>query len=531
MSMPPIPRDRPVTGIEVLFIEDDLVDEMALIKAVADQHLPYRMTIARSVTQARTILAARSFDIIITDYSLGDGTAFDLFEQFSGQLVIFTTGSGDEEVAALALQMGVNDYLIKDQQRGYLKLFALRVEAALHQSNMARQLRESEQRYRIMIEWSPEAISVHRDGKIVYVNPAAIHLFGATSAQDLVGKPVLDLAHPDFRQIALERIKCVTGQGLASPLIEQTFLKLDGTQIEVEVRDTLIAYDGEPAIHMVARDITQRRKAEAELEQHRHHLEEMVFLRTAELEAASRAAEAANRAKSEFLSSVSHELRTPLNAVLGYAELFANDPDLSPEKQENAREIERAGQALLSLVSEVLDLSRIESGRMELALEPCTVKSIIDGSLLGVSFTAREAGIKLIDDGGDGQGATVMADPARLIQVVLSLLTNAIKYNRPNGRVHLSCVYSCTRTSDTIRITVTDTGLGIPLGKQSRIFSAFDRLGYENGTIKGTGIGLSIARKIIGAMGGTLGFTSVEGQGSTFWAEIEALPASRITPR
>ena len=126
-------------------------------------------------------------------------------------------------------------------------------------------LHESEQRYRSLIEWSPDAISVHRDGKLIYVNPAAIQLLGARSAQDLIGKSLLDLLHPDFHQIVLARARQVSSQVVDSPMLEEKFLKLDGTAVDVEVRSTAIVYDGAPAIHTVARDITERKQAEAVL--------------------------------------------------------------------------------------------------------------------------------------------------------------------------------------------------------------------------------------------------------------------------
>ena len=256
-------------------------------------------------------------------------------------------------------------------------------------------------------------------------------------------------------------------------------------------------------------------------------LENKVAQRTEELRKSEAAAEAASRAKSEFLSSMSHELRTPLNAVLGYAQLFAGDPELPEDKQEDAREIERAGQVLLSLVNEVLDLSRIESGRMELTMEALTVDALGAKSLQMVAGAAQAAGIELIDADGDGRNAVIQADPVRLLQVMLNLLTNAIKYNRPKGSVRLSYTLMGAQA---VRIVVSDTGLGIPASKQERIFTAFDRLGFENGCIEGTGIGLLIAKRIVEAMDGRLGFDSVEGQGSSFWAEFPlAEPHSEYT--
>lgn len=262
------------------------------------------------------------------------------------------------------------------------------------------------------------------------------------------------------------------------------------------------------------------------LRAHRDNLEHEVRLRTVELEHARDAAEAGSRAKSEFLASMSHELRTPLNATIGFSQLITSDPLLDEGTRENAREIEQAGHHLLSLVNDLIDLARIESSRLELSLEPVPISAVISESMSMVSTMAHAHGIALINEGGDSCMATVQADYVRLRQILINLLSNAVKYNLRGGWVRLTS--ELRGDSDTLRISIADNGRGIPVDKHVRIFNSFDRLGEECGTVEGTGIGLVITRRIVEAMGGVIGFTSSEGQGSTFWVEFRTCPQAEI---
>ena len=224
-------------------------------------------------------------------------------------------------------------------------------------------------------------------------------------------------------------------------------------------------------------------------------------------------AENASQAKSEFLSSMSHELRTPLNAILGFSQLFEYDQNLGKRQQSNAREINRAGKHLLTLVDEVLDLSRIEAGKVELSMESITLVDVIGESVSWVIDMAQSRGVKIHFNPAICQGIIVRADAIRLKQVFLNLLSNAVKYNSQDGRVTIICDED---GNDRVRISINDTGPGISNHRFDDLFEPFNRLGAESSATEGTGIGLVITNKLINLMHGELKVDSVPGEGSTF---------------
>ena len=367
-------------------------------------------------------------------------------------------------------------------------------------------MEEREARYRAMVEWTPEAMIVQRDWKIIYANAAALKLFGTTRAQDLIGTPVMDRVHPDFHPVVRARSKAMIHGRVATPMAEMALIKLDGTLIDVEVQSIRTDFDGAPAIQIAMHDVSDRVRLGKVLQQ-----------RSSELERARSVADTANRAKSDFLSSMSHELRTPLGTILGYAQLMeSGTPPPSPAQKRSIGQILKAGWYLLELVNEVLDLATIESGQLSVSMEPVSLAGIMLECQSMVEPLATARTVTLNFPQLDAR-LCVHADRIRVKQVLINLFSNAIKYNKVDGTVAMTCEVSAP---ERLRICITDTGPGLAPEAMAQLFQPFNRLGRERSAEEGTGIGLVLCKRLIELMGGAIGAHSTLGEGSVFWIEM-----------
>jgi PAS domain S-box-containing protein len=265
-------------------------------------------------------------------------------------------------------------------------------------------------------------------------------------------------------------------------------------------------------------DVTGRKLAETARDETERRLRSTV----ADLEDLRQAAEAANRAKSEFVSRMSHELRTPLNAILGFSQLLELD-ELTDGQAENVRYISRAGRHLLGLINEILDISRIEAGTMTRSLEPVAVTELLADLVTLVGPLAADRGVR-VEAAEESSDYHVLADRQRLKQVLLNLLSNAVKYNRDGGSIAITCR---ELGNARLRVAVADTGYGIAPEYLERLFRPFDRLGAEGGAIEGNGMGLALSKGLVEAMGGSIGAESTVDAGSTFWVELELADVPR----
>lgn len=252
------------------------------------------------------------------------------------------------------------------------------------------------------------------------------------------------------------------------------------------------------------------------------HLESQVDKQTHHLSEALKQTDIASKAKSAFLSSMSHELRTPLNAILGFGQILEMDAKDEITKQ-NIGEITSAGNHLLSLINDILDLSGIESGKLPLSIEDVFLKDVFMESLSLIMPLAKKRDIRVINPSSQCTGYHVRADYMRLKQVLLNLLSNAVKYNRKGGSITIS---GKSYPDSKMRISVTDTGMGMSESQLEQLFQEFNRVGAEQTDIEGTGIGLVITKCLVELMGGNIGVESQEGKGTSFWIELNQSESS-----
>jgi len=363
---------------------------------------------------------------------------------------------------------------------------------------------------------------LNEKGCIQYVNPYFEKLTGF-HLDEIKGKDWFDTFIPDgckndIRQLFQKTLQQNSVKGNVNTIINR-----DGNKLDVEwYAQTMQQYDGKSMLTSVlctGQDITDRNRSERELEQYRFHLEELVAERTNEMKVAVKNAENANKAKSEFLSSMSHELRTPMNAVLGFSQLLVTDTDslLTKDQLESVEMIIEGGEHLLSLINDVLDLSKIEAGNSELKIESINIKTLISEVYLLVQPQAEQQSISLDNKITEEVDYKILADYRKLKQVMLNFSSNAIKYNSDQGIL----TYSCDRSNNKIRLSVSDTGDGVSEELLPSLFEPFNRLDKANSTIQGTGIGLTICKNLVELMGGEIGVFMNPGKGLTFWVEFE----------
>jgi PAS domain S-box-containing protein len=391
-----------------------------------------------------------------------------------------------------------------------------RKQVEAEQKQLDQRLRDQQFYTRSLIESNIDALmTTDPAGIITDVNKQMEALTGCTR-DELIGAPFKNyFTDPERAEAGIRQV--LNGSRVTD--YELTARARDGKETVVSYNATTF-HDRDRKLQGVfaaARDVTERKRFE------KRQQEDNV-----ELERAKAAAEKANLAKSDFLSSMSHELRSPLNAILGFAQLMISDtPPPTPSQVASIDPILHAGWYLLELINEILDLAQIESGKLALSLEPTSLEEVMVECQAMIEPQGQKRGIGMTFPRFD-LPCFVDADRTRLKQVIINLLSNAIKYNRPNGTVTVDWALEGS-TPERVRVSVRDTGAGLPPDMLKQLFQSFNRLGRETSAEEGTGIGLVMSKRLVEMMGGQIGVESTVGLGSVFWFDLNAAVAPRLT--
>lgn len=490
--------------IHLLLVEDDTVDQMAFKREIREQRLPIDYKIASSVSTALPLLAAETFEVVITDHDLGDGTAFDIVKRCTNIPVIFLTGQGDEELAVRAMKAGAFDYLIKDCDRLYLKKLPMVIANAAERRRSARALAETERRYHDLFENANDLIQVtDAQGKMILVNPAWNKTLGFTQLQ-VVGRFFDEFVHPDS-QVDVDNAfrAALEGQDVKRDF---KMVARDGSTLIVEGSfGATFSEDRPVAVRSILHDVTERKQIEAALAE----------ARDAALDSA--------RLKSTFLANMSHEIRTPMNGIIGMTGLLL-DTELSREQREFTDTVKSCAESLLTILNDILDFSKIEAGKLRFETVDFDLRNVIESTVEVLAARSEQKKIELASSIFPDVPIQLKGDPGRLRQVLTNLIGNAIKFTETGEVIVRVKKVSETPEDVRIRFSVTDTGIGIPLEAQARIFDAFVQADASTTRrFGGSGLGLAISKQLIEMMGGEIWFESREGKGSVFTFETSLI--------
>ncbi|MFQ5636902.1 MAG: response regulator, partial [bacterium] len=488
--------------IRILLIEDNKFDEMAFERLVHEQDLGYDYKVANCIAVAKELLTAATFDVIISDYYLGDGTLFDILNLIVDTPVIVTTGAGSQDVAIKAMKEGAYDYLIKDIDRAYLTVLPVTVENAIRH-------KQAEEKSRMLshalMSINDSIYITDMNDRVTFVNKAFCLTYGYQE-HEILGKrsQMLWSNDQDIKKILTK----IDQFGWKSELRHR---RKDGTEFPISLARSIIkdekAHD--VAVVGIAHDITEHKRAAEELRN------------------AKEAAEAATRAKTEFLANMSHEICTPLNAIIGTADQLS-ETKLDSEQRRFIDTIQRTSDILLSLVADILELSNIEAGKVALEESRFQLRELVTRIIEVFNISAQNKGLEIICEIAPEIPDTLMSDPTRLRHILVNLVGNAVKFTE-RGEIRIKVEVADKEAGVGERdgkcrllFSISDTGIGIPQENRARIFDKFSQV--DNTTTRrfgGSGLGLSICKSLVELMGGRLEFESQEGVGSTFYFELE----------
>src|SRR5215469_5928032 len=398
---------------------------------------------------------------------------------------------GNRSIGVISVQSIEEEGRFDEADSRLLATIAANVGVAIQNARLFSEIDRQKQYFEMLVDVSPAAIVVmDADERVTGWNPAAAALFGYT-AEEAIGRTIDDLVVPeDFRSESRDVTEEARGEGRTRRITRRS--AKDGSLLDVEMELVPLRFDGgNSGFYAIYHDITELQRARQE-------------------------AEAATQAKSAFLATMSHEIRTPMNAVIGMTDLLLGT-DLTAEQREFAEVVHSSGDALLHVIDDILDYSKIEAGKLDLEREPFNLRDCVEGALDIVAPRAWEKELELgclIDDDAP---AGIVGDEARLRQVLLNLLSNAVKFTERGEVVVLVDATEKTAGSYEVELAVRDTGIGIPADRMDLLFTSFSQVDASTTRrFGGTGLGLAISKRLVELMGGTISVESEEKKGSTF---------------
>ncbi|MFT6149418.1 MAG: PAS domain S-box-containing protein [Saprospiraceae bacterium] len=483
---------------KILLVEDDLVDQIAFKRMVKKEKLNYDFQIAGSLKEAKELLGTQRYELVITDYQLGDGNAVALFDYLKSTPFIFATGGGDEEIAVKALKAGAFDYLIKDQERNYLKVLPLTIDNAIRRSRMNERLRLLES---VIVNANDAVIIASANKKIpeiMYVNRAFVEMSGYEE---------YEVQKKGFGIFVGEETDRIEVQGIADAFrdfesikSELIFYRKDGTPYWVGISIVPLKDKNGKTTHFVSiqRDITERKEAEQDLIEARE------------------AAEQARLAESQFLANMSHEIRTPMNAVIGMTHLLM-DENLSPKQLDYINALKFSADSLMGIISDILDLSKIGAGKLDFEQKQFNLYELLNSLQKAFKFKLKQKELNVEFILNENVDNDVVGDPTRLNQILTNLLGNSEKFTL-EGEIGVRMkILEEDSTKYLLKFEVYDTGIGIEPNKLELVFENFKQANSQiHRKFGGTGLGLPIVKNLVELQGGSIWVDSEIGKGTTF---------------
>jgi PAS domain S-box-containing protein len=515
-------------SIQALLVEDNPGDTLLLRQMLTDTPFWQAMlTCTERLQSALALCRQQTFDIVLLDLSLPDSHGYATFERMRQQIpqtpIILLTGSDDQELALRAVRAGAQDYLVKGESNAALLIRAMRY--AMERKRTEEALREHHLRYQALFENENIGVFIiNVDGLLLNVNRQAARMLG-NSVDQIVNTLLLTYIAPGEHSRFTHHLTTLLA-GESVPLHEHTLLRSDGSQVPIEVDSSLVRNTAGDNLYIqsIARDISKRKQAEAALHAERAQLAQRVEERTKELSIANAELKRSARLKDEFLATISHELRTPLSVILTLAEALQDEiyGETALNQRKALERIVKSGRHLLELINDIIDVSKIESGKLALEIGPVSATTLCEDCLQMVQATAAPKQIQFVKT-VQLTHDLIYADGRRLMQILLNLLNNAVKFTPDKGQIGLEVLEDLAQ--ERISFTVWDTGIGIAGEDLAKLFRPFVQLDSKlSRHYQGAGLGLALVYRLTRLHGGSVTVHSAPDDGSRF---VIALPNQR----